>query len=229
MAVDVATQRLITFQVLQAAITALSSVTGRNTEILLHDLTCPEQSVVAIANGHISGRSVGSPVLSGPEQDKGFTAVMAAAKANSGCDPVVISDYPTVINGHYLRSATAVFRDQNGHPFAALCVNADFTGLAAAQAFLQQFQPSVLAPNDQASAPGDMEKLMDEIIHDSLAKFGVKKMNKTARIEAVRVMQERGIFIVKGGVERAASALGVTRFTIYNYLEHLRVDLSANR
>jgi hypothetical protein len=27
---------------------------------------------------------------------------------------------------------------------------------------------------------------------------------------------------VRGGVERAASALGVTRFTIYNYLEDVK-------
>jgi hypothetical protein len=35
-------------------------------------------------------------------------------------------------------------------------------------------------------------------------------------------MMQRGLFIVKGGVERAASALGVSRFTIYNYQEALR-------
>ena len=55
-----------------------------------------------------------------------------------------------------------------------------------------------------------------------LATLGLGKMNKKAKVEAVRVMQERGLFIVKGGVEKAASALGVTRYTIYNYLEQLR-------
>ena len=35
-------------------------------------------------------------------------------------------------------------------------------------------------------------------------------------------MQERGIFIVKGGIEKAAAALGVTRYTVYNYLEEIR-------
>jgi len=47
-------------------------------------------------------------------------------------------------------------------------------------------------------------------------------MNKKAKLEAVRQMQDRGIFIVKGGVEKAAKALGVTRYTIYNYLEEIR-------
>ena len=47
------------------------------------DLERPQQSVLAIANGHISGRKVGSPILGGPEQDKGFAAVTAARSASS--------------------------------------------------------------------------------------------------------------------------------------------------
>ena len=67
-----------------------------------------------------------------------------------------------------------------------------------------------------------MELLMSEIIQNSLLRSGQGRMNKQAKVEAVRVMQERGLFIVKGGVEKAASALGVTRYTVYNYLEQLR-------
>lgn len=70
---------------------------------------------------------------------------------------------------------------------------------------------------------------MGEIIQDSLSRVGFGKMNKQAKVDAVRVMQERGLFIVKGGVEKAATALGVARFTVYNYLEELRVDASATR
>ena len=66
MLLDTTHERHTTLQVLRAAISALSSVIGRNTEILLHDLERPQQSVLAIANGHISGRKVGSPILGGP-------------------------------------------------------------------------------------------------------------------------------------------------------------------
>jgi len=34
----------------------------------------------------------------------------------------------------------------------------------------------------------------------------------------VRVLEERGAFSVRHGVETVASALGVSRFTVYNYL-----------
>ncbi|MGY4527248.1 helix-turn-helix transcriptional regulator [Pseudomonas sp. TE21394] len=213
-------ERRLTLTVLKAAIQAMGSVAPRNLEILLHDLDHPERSVVAIVNGHLSGRGVGSPILAAPEQDQGFKALMQASADQQGCAPVVVPDYPTTLKGRTLRSATAIFRDSTGHPFASLCVNTDVTGLDAAMSFLQQFQPLATAPT--VTEPADMELLMSEIIQASLQRSGQGRMNKQAKVEAVRVMQERGLFIVRGGVEKAASALGVTRYTIYNYLEQLR-------
>ncbi|CAN7730343.1 helix-turn-helix domain-containing protein [Variovorax sp. LjRoot84] len=47
-------------------------------------------------------------------------------------------------------------------------------------------------------------------------------MRKDEKTAAVAQMLDRGLFIVKGGVDKAASALGVTRFTVYNYLDDLK-------
>lgn len=41
---------------LSAVMDALSSVSGRHMEIVLHDLEHPEASVLKIVNAHISGR-----------------------------------------------------------------------------------------------------------------------------------------------------------------------------
>lgn len=214
-------ERQLTLTILKATLQALGSVVPRNVEILLHDLEHPERSVVAIVNGHLSGRRVGSPILAAPEQDQGFKALIQASADQQGCAPVVLPDYPTTLKGRSLRSATAIFRDRNGHPFASLCVNTDVTGLDAAMAFLQHFQPLGATPaaTDEAA---DMTALMAGIIQDALQRSGQGRMNKQAKVEAVRIMQERGLFIVKGGVEKAAEALGVTRYTVYNYLEQLR-------
>ncbi|GAA0714297.1 helix-turn-helix domain-containing protein [Dactylosporangium roseum] len=40
--------------------------------------------------------------------------------------------------------------------------------------------------------------------------------------EAVRLLEVRGAFEFRGSVERVAESLGVTRFTIYNYLNRNR-------
>lgn len=222
---DTAEERQLIFRVLKATLQAVGSIVGRNTEIVLHNLTTPESSVVAIVNGHISGRSVGSPILVGPKQDLGFAAVLQLPADKENHDPVVIQDYPTTgLNGGTLRSSTVVFRDANGQPYASLCINADLSGITAAQACLAQLLGSAPQAEPKVIEQPDMELLMAEIIQAALASSNTpnKSMNKKAKLEAVRQMQERGIFIVKGGIEKAAAALGVTRYTIYNYLDEIR-------
>ncbi|MFF4760126.1 helix-turn-helix domain-containing protein [Streptomyces sp. NPDC001292] len=44
------------------------------------------------------------------------------------------------------------------------------------------------------------------------------ELDRKAKQEVVRVLEARGAFSVRHGVETVASALGVSRFTVYNYL-----------
>jgi hypothetical protein len=44
------------------------------------------------------------------------------------------------------------------------------------------------------------------------------ELDRRAKQEVVRILEARGAFSVRHGVETVASALGVSRFTVYNYL-----------
>ncbi|MBJ6635575.1 helix-turn-helix domain-containing protein [Streptomyces griseoincarnatus] len=44
------------------------------------------------------------------------------------------------------------------------------------------------------------------------------ELDRKAKQEVVRSLEARGAFAVRHGVETVASALGVSRFTVYNYL-----------
>ncbi|MGX9899123.1 helix-turn-helix domain-containing protein [Arthrobacter sp. SA17] len=46
-------------------------------------------------------------------------------------------------------------------------------------------------------------------------------MRKEHKVQVVAELERRGFFLVKQAAETAAIALGVTRFTIYNYLNEL--------
>ena len=35
---------------------------GKNCEVVLHDLSDPQSSIVAIENGHVTGRKIGDPI-----------------------------------------------------------------------------------------------------------------------------------------------------------------------
>ncbi|GAA2248036.1 DNA-binding protein [Streptomyces ruber] len=48
------------------------------------------------------------------------------------------------------------------------------------------------------------------------------ELDRKAKQEVVRVLEARGAFSVRHGVETVATALGVSRFTVYNYLNRER-------
>ncbi|WP_025128224.1 transcriptional regulator [Pseudomonas sp. PH1b] len=216
-------ERQLVLQVLHGTLKMLAGVVGPHVEIVLHDLDQPERSIVAIANGHVTGRRVGGPVLGGPRHDLGFAAVLRALEDRSGSTPLVLENYPTQApDGRELRSSTVVFRDSGGQPFASLCSNSDLSGIAAAHACLGQMLGLGAAPEPRIAEPQDMEQLLAQIIQGACP--GGARMTRQHKLDAVRQMQDRGVFIVKGGIEKAAAALGVTRYTIYNYLEQIRAQ-----
>ncbi|MET8576818.1 helix-turn-helix domain-containing protein [Streptomyces sp. NPDC005012] len=55
------------------------------------------------------------------------------------------------------------------------------------------------------------------------------ELDRRAKQEAVRTLEARGAFAVRHGVETVASALGVSRFTVYNYLNRAQAELASER
>ena len=50
----------------------------------------------------------------------------------------------------------------------------------------------------------------------------VAYMQKEDKLAVVESLEEKGIFDIKGAVEYVAERLGVTNFTVYNYLKEIR-------
>ncbi|HEY9369679.1 helix-turn-helix domain-containing protein [Streptomyces sp.] len=46
----------------------------------------------------------------------------------------------------------------------------------------------------------------------------LSQLDRKTKQEVVRILEARGAFSVRHGVETVAGALGVSRFTVYNYL-----------
>lgn len=71
---------------------------------------------------------------------------------------------------------------------------------------------------------------LDHILADLQRRHGVplSALDRKTKQSIVRALEQRGAFSVRHGVETVASALGVSRFTVYNYLnrEKRSEDLS---
>ncbi|MET7760979.1 helix-turn-helix domain-containing protein [Streptomyces sp. NPDC005336] len=61
---------------------------------------------------------------------------------------------------------------------------------------------------------------LDHILADLQRRHGapLSALDRKTKQSIVRRLEQRGAFSVRHGVETVASALGVSRFTVYNYL-----------
>lgn len=65
---------------------------------------------------------------------------------------------------------------------------------------------------------------LDRILADLRRRHGrpLSELDRETKRAVVRALEERGAFRVRHGVETVAAALGVSRFTVYNYLNRER-------
>lgn len=72
----------------------------------------------------------------------------------------------------------------------------------------------------------DLHDALPTLIDEVANELGLpcSKMNRSQKQEVVLRLNERGAFTLRKSVEDVAKALGVSRFTVYNYLERAEAD-----
>lgn len=68
---------------------------------------------------------------------------------------------------------------------------------------------------------GDTLDYMIELAEERIG-VPLQEMSRTQKQEVVRLLDEQGVFLIKKAVETVASRLGVSRFTVYNYLDQVQ-------
>lgn len=101
----------------------LGQALGPNTEIVLHDLDVPDQSIIAIANGHISGRKIGGPVTD--------FALWFMKQGDAAAVPMMTGYRAVNAEGKICHSSSYFLRDSTGHMRGMLCINVDISDLVA--------------------------------------------------------------------------------------------------
>lgn len=192
------------------------SLPGR-TEVTLHDLAKMPHSTVAVA-GRLTGRRIGDPPMD---------AVLQAHR--DGTLDTLIGYESALPDGKPIRSSTVVIRNSAGEQVAALCIDSDVTVWAELHEIAQAMLPGARwpgRPEPERADPG-LDHAIDELasghLEQAIASVGVpvELMHKKHKLAIVDDLKRRGFFKLKESVDTAAGALGVTRFTVYNYLNEL--------
>jgi hypothetical protein len=81
---------------------------------------------------------------------------------------------------------------------------------------------AVRRPEPHLDLHDALPTLIAEVEHDM--GHPCAEMDRSQKQEAVVLLSERGAFTLRKSVEDVAEALGVSRFTVYNYLERSEAD-----
>lgn len=105
-----------------------------------------------------------------------------------------------------------------------LVIGVDVRALDAADRVLHD----LAAPHQLAETPlgafAHLEDALAQLIEQGEANMGrpLKEMTRAEKQQLVRYLDERGAFALRKAVEQVAETLGVSRFTVYNYLDSVR-------
>ena len=207
------------FDLLGRLTRSIAAAVGSNCEVVLHDFTNPESSIVAIENGHITGRKVGG----------GLDAFGYEVLRNDPQEDVLNYRAKTR-TGRSLRSSSIFLRDDTGKLLGAMCVNMDITGLLAAQ----QLIDSIVTPERsgiQETFEHDVDEVFGLLFNEAVRARGkaVTAMDRDDRIAVISYLESKGAFLIRYSMERAAQLLNISKFTVYNYLEKVREQQKRHR
>ncbi|MCI1821401.1 MAG: PAS domain-containing protein [Megasphaera sp.] len=209
----------------------LSKALGEYYEIVLHDLSNPKHSIIAIANGCLSGRTVG---------DTASDFVLRTVKYDIEQDTDCVVNYRiNNVNGHLFRSSGYYIRNDEGILQGMLCINFNITPfvdlrekltkhIIGNEFFLENTCKSKNKNNEISNVfqhfQGSMEDVTHMMIEHALAKYSVapERLSVDERISVVHDLNDTGLFLLKGGVASLAEWLDVSEPTIYRYLGKIK-------
>lgn len=217
----------------------LAKTFGDSCEVVLHDLSTPQNSVVYAVNGHVTGRKVG----------QSFDHLIRQVLLNQEfANDYAANYYFQSEDGRMIKSSTVLLRNADGKVVGALCINMDTTVLTAMSSLLAGLLPK---PNDadlwfakkdrddvQKTSFEEIEEekverqeetahileIAEDVIEQILGAHDMEVMKRDEKIALIRFMDQKGLFLIKGAVDKVAKRMGISKVTVYSYLDEIKME-----
>lgn len=202
----------------------LADYLGGHAEVVLHDLTDLEHSIVKIRNGHISGRKEGDPCTD---------FVLRVLQNRPEQTEYAANYFSTNPQGEAVKSGSYFIRDAKGEIVGMLCINVNTGEYTRMRAYMDSFFG--IAALTDGSHVEDVRKenlgislgdMVDSILSRTIKNCGCdpKLLSYEGKERLIEQLNEEGIFLLKGSVSKVAIALGLSDPSVYRYLSHLKKD-----
>ncbi|MDF2633247.1 MAG: YheO-like protein [Pelosinus sp.] len=187
---------------------------GKNCEVVIHDLSMPQNSVVYTVHNHVTGREIGQP----------FEHLVKEVLLSKDFHNDYTTNYMTLTeDGREIKSSTALIRDSKGKVIGALCINYDLQAMKSMKDFMDEFMTieSKKAEPELSSFDNVME-IVDDLIDKIIGDNSIDHLKRKDKVELIRFMDKKGIFLIKGALEKVAEKLNISKVTVYSYLDELK-------
>ena len=189
----------------------IATMFGPNCETLVHDMKRPGHPILAIYNGTVTGREVGSTVdIFGDighydesvYEDKDYVNQLVLSR-----------------DGRTLKSTTFHAIGEDYH--FALGINMDITNMVRATQMLSEI--AATSGELQQTLMQDARSQLEELLRECISAVGKEPeaMKKTDRMRIIRMLYKRRAFTYQKSVAIVAERLNVSRYTVYKYMHEL--------
>lgn len=194
---------------------AIAGQFGKNCEVVIHEISDKSaySSIVAIENGHVSGRKIGD----GPSH----VVLEQLGRGDDGAADEV--GYLTrTPDGKILKSTSVYIRDQSGKIAAILGINFDISMMQMVQSALGEFIcPQQTGQKEPERITLNVSDLLDDLIRqaDELIGKPVALMTKDDKARAIRYLSNSGALMITKSGDKIAKHFGISKYTLYSYLD----------
>lgn len=186
-------------------------------ETVVHDVSDPDHSIIAVYNGHVTERQVGDP------------STDVVQKLVDGDIPDVIVGYKNEgPNGKMLKSTSVAIRDAGGELVGVMGLNLNVSYFDQFAKFMHQFTATeasehvpeaehfrTLAPERLDSPRADIRDAIDR--YRTMNSLNARALSNREKRRVVQHLYEKGYFKARGAVTIMAELLGLTRPSVYKY------------
>jgi Uncharacterized protein conserved in bacteria len=124
-------------------------------------------------------------------------------------------------DGKILKSSSIYIRNTKGKVSAILSVNYDISKLLMVENAVSELVSTGEPQQSEPEKIVNINDLLDDLIAQSVTLVGkpVALMNKDDKVKAIRFLNQNGAFLVTKSGDKVARYFGISKYTLYSYID----------
>ena len=194
----------------------LAAQFGSSCEVVIHEVSerSAESSILAIENGHVTGRKVGD----GPSH----VVLEQLGKPQHDAEDQLCYLTRTP-DGKILKSSSMYIRDDDGKICAIFCINYDISAWTMAENAIRSLvQVDETTRKEPERITLNVSDLLDDLIRqaDELVGKPVALMTKEDKMKAIQFLGRNGAMLITKSGDKISKHFGISKYTLYSYLDN---------